>query len=81
MGQYRLGLHLVYVLLQLLIVFLSPPSSLEAVYRSRWALLSYSSFVFSMALLAEPLGGVEAMVVSAGVAGLVSYLVFRLGRD
>ena len=55
--------------------------ALEAVYRSRWALLSYSSFVFSMALLAEPLGGVEAMVVSAGVAGLVSYLVFRLGRD
>lgn len=55
--------------------------ALEAVYRSRWALLSYSSFVFSMALLAEPLGGVEAMVASAGVAAVTSYAVFRLNRN
>lgn len=55
--------------------------ALEAVYRSRWALLSYSSFVLFLGLLAEPLGGVEAMIVSAGIAGLVSYLVYRLGRN
>ena len=55
--------------------------ALEAVYRSRWALLSYSSFVFSMALLAEPLGGVQAMFASACIAALVSYLVFRFNRN
>lgn len=55
--------------------------ALEAVYRSRWALLSYTSFVFSMALLAVPLGGVQAMAVSAVIAGLTSYLVYRLNRN
>ncbi len=54
--------------------------ALEAVYRSRWALLSYTSFVFSMALLAEPMGAVQAMAASAGIAGLTSYLVYRLNR-
>jgi uncharacterized membrane protein (GlpM family) len=55
--------------------------ALEAVYRSRWALLSYSSFVLSMALLAEPLGGVQAMVASACIAAATSYLVFRFNRS
>lgn len=55
--------------------------ALEAVYRSRWALLSYTSFTFSMGLLAVPLGGVQAMAVSAVIAGVTSYLVYRLGRN
>ncbi len=55
--------------------------TLEAIYRSRWALLSYSSFVPFLGLLAKPLGGVEAMMVSAVIAGLTSYAVYRFGRN
>ncbi|MGY9056325.1 MAG: hypothetical protein ACKVGZ_12105 [Alphaproteobacteria bacterium] len=52
----------------------------ESVYRSRWALLSYTSFVLFMGLLAVPLGGVAAMAVSASIAALTSFLVFRVSR-
>lgn len=52
----------------------------ETIYRSRWALASYTSFVFSMALLAVPLGDVRAMVASACIAGSASFLVYRINR-
>ncbi|HKK31162.1 MAG TPA: hypothetical protein VKA18_12315 [Alphaproteobacteria bacterium] len=52
----------------------------ETVYRSRWALASYTSFVLFMGLLAVPLGDVVAMVVSALIAAAVSFLVYRINR-
>lgn len=52
----------------------------ETVYRSRWALASYASFVFAVGLLSDVIGGIEAVVTGAAVAAAVSFGVYRLGR-
>jgi len=52
----------------------------ETVYRSRWALASYASFVCTVGLLSAEIGGIGAVVVGAAVAALVSFGVYRLGR-
>lgn len=52
----------------------------ETVYRSRWALASYASFVCTVGLLSAEIGGIAAVVTGAAVAALVSLAVYRLGR-
>lgn len=54
--------------------------AVETIYRSRWALASYSSFVFCVGLLSEPLGGIPAVLVGAAIAVVVSLGVYRIGR-
>jgi len=54
--------------------------AVETIYRSRWALASYASFVFCVGLLSPEIGGIPAVVVGAAVAAAVSFAVYRIGR-
>jgi hypothetical protein len=54
--------------------------AVETIYRSRWALASYSSFVFCVGLLSAEIGGIPAVLTGATVAAAVSYGVFRVNR-
>ncbi|MCB9927974.1 MAG: hypothetical protein H6844_00950 [Alphaproteobacteria bacterium] len=55
--------------------------AVETIYRSRWALASYSSFVFCVGLLSDQIGGIAAVLVGASVAALASFAVYRIGRS
>jgi hypothetical protein len=54
--------------------------AVETIYRSRWALASYSSFVFCVGLLSAEIGGIPAVLSGAAIAVLVSLGVYRIGR-
>jgi uncharacterized membrane protein (GlpM family) len=54
--------------------------AVETIYRSRWALASYSSFVFCVGLLSDKVGGIPAVLTGACVAAAVSFGVYRLNR-
>jgi hypothetical protein len=54
--------------------------AVETIYRSRWGLASYASFVFCVGLLSPEIGGIAAVLTGAGVAVAVSFGVYRMGR-
>lgn len=54
--------------------------AVETIYRSRWGLVSYSSFVFCVGLLSPEIGGIAAVLTGAVVAAIASLAVYRLGR-